>query len=88
LPRKSIARAQILGEILVDEHVATACLGARHQSALRALSQFFRMHEQELGCLRDVHGSHAAAASQKLRRLRPVRGDLSSEPNLEVTTRE
>jgi hypothetical protein len=84
----SIARAQIFGEILINEDVAATRLGARHQPALRALSQFFRMHEQELGCLRDVHGPHADAASQKLRRLRPVRGDLSPVSNLEVTTRE
>jgi len=62
LPWKSIARAQIFGEILVDEDIAAPRLRAGDKTALRPLPQFFRMHEQELGSLRDVHGFHEEAA--------------------------
>jgi hypothetical protein len=39
-----------------------------HLSALRTLSKFFRVHQQELRRLGDVHGSHGDARSLKLNR--------------------
>jgi hypothetical protein len=58
LPLRSVAVTEEGGKILVDEHPSAAWLASRQDTALGAVSDFFRVHLEEGSGLGQRQGLH------------------------------